>query len=106
MRDTDLNALFAETSNAEFAAQTVALKKITSMRMGPKRVAQVLCAVVVGAAIATAPVATADPGGSQESCAQTAMASTVCQSPGDVEVKDAPPSITFYPYGSPPPTAG
>jgi transaldolase len=106
MIDTDLKALFAETSNAEFAAQTVALKRITTVRMGPKRVAQVLCAAVVGAAIATAPVATADPGGSQETCAPTATASTVCQSPGDVEIKDAPPSITFYPYGSPPPTAG
>ncbi len=106
MIDTDLKGLFADTSNAEFAAQTVALKRITTMRMGPKRVAQVLCAAVVGAAIATAPVATADPGGSQETCAQTATASTVCQSPGDVEIKDAPPSITFYPYGSPPPTAG
>jgi len=27
----------------------------------------------------------------------------VCESPGNVEIKDAPPSITFYPYGSPPP---
>jgi hypothetical protein len=30
----------------------------------------------------------------------------VCQSPGNVEVNNAPPSITFHPYGSPPPTAG
>jgi len=106
MIDTDLKALFAETSNAEFAARTVGLKRITTIRMGPKRVARVLCAAVVGAAIATTPVATADPGSSQETCAPTATASTVCQSPGDVEIKDAPPSITFYPYGSPPPTAG
>ena len=106
MIDTDLNAQSAETSKAEFAAQTVALKRITTMRMGPKRVGQVLCAAVVGAAIATAPVATADPDGSHETCAQRAIESTVCQTPGDVEIKDAPPSITFYPYGSPPPTAG
>jgi hypothetical protein len=106
MMDTDLKALFAETSNVEFGAQTVAPKRITTMRMGPGRVAQVLCTAVVGAAIATAPVATADPGGSHETCAQTATASTVCQSPGDVEIKGTPPSITFYPYGSPPPTAG
>jgi hypothetical protein len=104
MIDTDLSAQFADTPSAEFAAQTVAPKGITTM--GPKRLARVLCAAVVGAAIATAPVATADPGASEKTCAQTTADSTVCQSPDDVEIKDAPPPITFYPYGSPPPTAG
>jgi hypothetical protein len=23
----------------------------------------------------------------------------VCQSPGDVEINDAPPPVAFYPYG-------
>ena len=63
-------------------------------------------AAAVAAAIAGAPLAAAEPNQPQESCNTAAQSSTVCESPGDVEVKDAPPSITFYPYGSPPPTAG
>jgi hypothetical protein len=41
-----------------------------------------------------------------QSCQSAGQSSTVCQSPGNVEVRDAPPPVTFYPYGSPPPTAG
>ena len=64
-------------------------------------------ATLVGAAAtAWAPDAAAQPNQPQESCQTSASSSTVCQSAGDVEIKSAPPSITFYPYGSPPPTAG
>jgi hypothetical protein len=63
-------------------------------------------AVAVAAAIAGAPLAAAEPNQSQESCETAGQSSTVCESPGNVEIKDAPPSVTFYPYGSPPPTAG
>jgi hypothetical protein len=56
------------------------------------------------AAIAAAPVAEANQ--AKQSCQSTGQSLTVCQSPGDVEINDAPPPVTFYPYGSPPPTAG
>jgi hypothetical protein len=64
-----------------------------------------------GAAIAAAPLDAAGTNQSSsnqlnQSCQSAGQSSTVCESPGDVEVKDAPPAITFYPYGSPPPTAG
>jgi hypothetical protein len=74
-----------------------------------KHIAPMLGAAAVSAAIAGAPVASADPDQSnqtQESCTNPEASSTVCQSPGDVEITDAPPPRTFYPYGSPPPTAG
>lgn len=79
------------------------------MRIGLKHIALMLGAAAVSAAIAGAPVAGADPDQSnqtQESCTNPEPSSTVCQSPGDVEITDAPPPRTFYPYGSPPPTAG
>jgi hypothetical protein len=65
-------------------------------------------ATLVGVAAAAAAIAAAplDAAGTNQSCQSAGQSSTVCQSPGDVEVKDAPPAITFYPYGSPPPTAG
>jgi hypothetical protein len=57
----------------------------------------------VAACIGGAPVAAADPNSGpnqpEESCATAGASSTVCQSPGDVEINDAPPSVTFYPYG-------
>jgi hypothetical protein len=70
------------------------------------RLATLVGAAAIGAAIAWAPLAAADSNQPEESCETAGQSSTVCQSPGDVEIKDAPPSVTFYPYGSPPPTAG
>jgi hypothetical protein len=78
----------------------------TTMRIGLKHIAPLLGAAAVSAAIAGAPVAGADPDQTQESCTNPEPSSTVCQSPGDVEITDTPPPRTFYPYGSPPPTAG
>ena len=74
--------------------------------MATRQLATLVGAAAVAAAGVGAPLAAAEPNQSQESCETAGQSSTVCESPGDVEVKDAPPSITFYPYGSPPPTAG
>jgi len=74
--------------------------------MTTTQLATFVAAAAVAAAIAGAPLAPADANQANESCETAGQSSTVCQSPGDVEVKDAPPPITFYPYGSPPPTAG
>jgi hypothetical protein len=60
----------------------------------------------VALAVGSAPLASAAPSQSKVSCQSAGQSSTVCQSPGNVEVRDAPPPVTFYPYGSPPPTAG
>jgi hypothetical protein len=74
--------------------------------MTARHLATLIGAAAVAAAIAWAPLAAAEPNQPEESCETAGQSSTVCQSPGDVEIKDAPPSVTFYPYGSPPPTAG
>jgi hypothetical protein len=59
--------------------------------------------LVVGAAVVAvtaAPIAAAAPvsPSSQQTCA-TIGAGTVCQSPGNVQINDAPPPFSFYPYG-------
>ena len=74
--------------------------------MATKHLATLVGEAAVAAAIVGAPLAAAEPNQPQESCQTAGQSSTVCESPGDVEIKDAPPSVTFYPYGSPPPTAG
>ena len=46
-------------------------------------------------AIFAAPVAAADTG---QSCSAEGSGS-ICQSPGNAQINDAPPPVNFYPYG-------
>ena len=68
-----------------------------------RRFATLLSAAAIAAGIGGAPIAAADPHSDpnqpEESCATAGASSTVCQSPGDVEINDAPPPVSFYPYG-------
>ena len=62
-----------------------------------------LGAAATAVAIVAAPTAAAaaDPAPAppqQQSCA-TSGAGTVCQSPGNVQINDAPPPVQFFPYG-------
>ena len=54
------------------------------------------------AAIAAAPIAaaspTAPPAAPTQSCTSTGSG-TLCQSPGNAQINDAPPPVQFYPYG-------
>jgi hypothetical protein len=61
------------------------------MRIKLSRLTALLGAGAIAAAIAAAPIAAADTG---QSCA-----GNVCQSPGNVQINDSPPSVGFYPYG-------
>lgn len=61
------------------------------MQIKLSRLAPLLGAGAIAAAIAAAPIAAADTG---QSCS-----GAVCQSPGNVQVSDAPPPVSFYPYG-------
>jgi hypothetical protein len=74
--------------------------------MRRRHLAMLVGTAAVATALAGAPLVAAQPSQPQESCETAGQSSTVCESPGDVEIKDAPPPVTFYPYGSPPPTAG
>jgi hypothetical protein len=44
-------------------------------------------------------LAAAEPDQPQESCDTVGSSSTVCQTPGNAEINDAPPPPDFYPYG-------
>jgi hypothetical protein len=57
--------------------------------------ATALAAGAAAAAIVAAPTASAATG---ESCGGTG-GGTLCQSPGNVQINDAPAPVQFYPYG-------
>jgi hypothetical protein len=65
-----------------------------------------LGAAAVAAAIAAAPIATAAPppapapapAPAQQSCSASGSGS-ICQSPGNAQINDAPPPVQFFPYG-------
>jgi hypothetical protein len=57
-------------------------------------IAPALTAAVAAAAIVGAPMASA----AGESCGGTG-GGTVCQSPGNVQLNDAPAPVQFFPYG-------
>jgi hypothetical protein len=63
--------------------------------------APLLAAGAAAVAIAAAPIAAAAPAPVQQSCTQTVSGSE-CQSPGNVEINDSPPAVSFYPYGNMP----
>jgi hypothetical protein len=52
-------------------------------------------ATAAAVAFLAAPVAAADPG---QSCSANGSGS-VCQSPGNAQITDAPPHVGFFPYG-------
>jgi len=67
-------------------------------------VAPLLVAGAAVVAVTAAPIAAAAPAQApvnppaQQSCA-TSGPGTVCQSPGNVQINNAPPPVSFYPYG-------
>lgn len=52
-----------------------------------------LLAVAAAASIAAAPTALADP----PSCTYLSASSTMCQTPGNVQINDAPPLVQYAP---------
>ena len=68
------------------------------MRTRNTYIAALVGAAAAAAALAVAPTAAAAPGPSQPTCTPSGVGS-VCQSPGNVQVNDAPPPVSFYPYG-------
>ncbi|MCW2558059.1 MAG: hypothetical protein JWP55_2023 [Mycobacterium sp.] len=74
------------------------------MRIKLGYLAPVIGAAAVAAAISAAPIASAAgpdtqaSGQQQQSCGGSGSG-TICQSPGNVQINDAPPPVQFYPYG-------
>ncbi|PXX07340.1 hypothetical protein [Mycolicibacterium moriokaense] len=69
------------------------------MRVRHRMFLPLLAAGAVATTIAGTPVAGADsPSGAQPTCYQSGPG-TQCQTPGNVQFNDAPPPVSFYPYG-------
>jgi hypothetical protein len=60
-------------------------------------IAPLLAAGAAAVAIAAAPIAAAAPTTGQ-SCSPSGTG-TICQSPGNAQINDAPPPVQYYPYG-------
>jgi hypothetical protein len=70
------------------------------MRIKLSYITPLLGAAAAAVAIIAAPIASAadtGPATPQQSCGQSGTG-TVCQSPGNVQINDAPPAAGFYPY--------
>jgi hypothetical protein len=73
------------------------------MRIKLAHFAPIMGAAAVAAAISAAPIASAAPGAQspatpQQSCTASGPG-TICQSPGNAQINDAPPPVQFFPYG-------
>jgi hypothetical protein len=74
------------------------------MRLGLNYIAPLLVVGAAAVAVAAAPIAIAAPtapGHSsqvQQSCADLGGTQSVCQTPGNVQVNDAPPQVDYFPY--------
>ena len=74
------------------------------MKLGLNYIAPLLATGAASVAIAAAPVAAAAPAAqgdtsqAQQSCASLGGTQTQCQTPGNVQVNDAPPQVDYFPY--------
>jgi hypothetical protein len=65
------------------------------MRIKLTYITPLLGTAAAAVAILAAPIAAADTG---QSCSAIGSG-TICQSPGNAQINDAPPPVNFYPYG-------
>jgi hypothetical protein len=70
-------------------------EKEDTMRNKLTYIAPLFGTAAVAVAILAAPIAAADTG---QSCSADGSG-TICQSPGNAQINDAPPPVNFYPYG-------
>ena len=71
------------------------------MRIKPTHITPLLAAGAAALAIVAAPTAAAAATPLPKTCVATG-AGTTCQSPGNVEINNVPPAVSFYPYGNMP----
>jgi hypothetical protein len=71
------------------------------VRIRLKFITPLLAAGTGVAAIVAAPMAAADPTPAQvgQSCTSLGGTQTQCQSPGNVQIYDAPPQVNYFPLG-------
>jgi hypothetical protein len=79
------------------------LTYVTTLLAVGAAAAAIACAPIAGAApastqpTASASSASSDPSPGQQ-CTTLGGTQSVCQSPGNAQVNDAPPQVDFYPY--------
>jgi hypothetical protein len=71
------------------------------MRIKLTYVTPLLAAGAAALAIVAAPTAAAGPVPLSKTCVATS-GGTTCDSPGNVEINNSPPTVSFYPYGTMP----
>jgi hypothetical protein len=69
-----------------------------ALLLGPGVVAAAIASAPIAAA-ATAPASAPAPAPAPAQQCAGSGPGTVCQSPGNVQINDAPPPVSFYPYG-------
>jgi hypothetical protein len=89
--------------DSETGRDAYQLSRSTAMPIRLTFITPLLGGVAVAAAIAAAPIATAaapapGPAPVQQSCSASGSG-TICQSPGNAQINDAPPPVQFFPYG-------
>jgi hypothetical protein len=72
-------------------------RRSSTVRIKLTFIAPLLAAGAAAVAIAAAPIAAAA-SNSGQSCSASGTG-TICQSPGNVQINDAPPPVQYYPYG-------
>jgi hypothetical protein len=74
------------------------------MKLGLNYLATLLATGAAAVAVAAAPIAAAAPTApgdttqAQQSCTNLGGTQTECQTPGNVQVNDAPPQVDYFPY--------
>lgn len=85
----------------------VRLKFITPLLAAGVAVAAIAVAPMAAAdptpvqppSVATAPAANSEPARVEQSCTNLGGTQTQCQSPGNVQIYDAPPQVNYFPLG-------
>jgi hypothetical protein len=72
-------------------------RRSSTVRIKLTFIAPLLAAGAAAVAITAAPIAAAA-SNSGQSCSASGTG-TICQSPGNVQINDAPPPVQYYPYG-------
>jgi hypothetical protein len=93
----DTDSLASDPGEVEFRRRRLPRRSFT-MRMRVVYITPLLGAAAAAAVISGAPIAAAAPATSQQNCSASG-AGTVCESPGNTQINDAPPPVQFYPYG-------
>jgi hypothetical protein len=94
--DVSCDDMASPKDNPGTRTDTTNYPRSDTMRMKLSYMTPLLGAAAATAAIIVAPIASAADTG--QSCGVSGTG-TVCESPGNVQINDSPPPVSYYPYG-------